>query len=640
MTMHVIHMVLQANRSAARSIELSLRGTGVSAEQLVGAMQGVAPFFEANPTQLRALAQLVGAGGLLEQALARPDATAIARAGDEVLRAAQAVRPLLDTIVAARAQPQDDNTGSAAFERVFQRLLASAQDPANTRRPDHTNGPLQVKVAMMDSGTGGLQAGLTIEREFDRNGDGNVTFAYVTDHGAESYGNRSPQEIARLTNNTLRYAQDVLKADVIIMACNTATASFPDGGNHGINIPVVNLIENTAELMADRRQAGAHPAMFATAATVDSQTYQRLLGEQGLPLAAVPCPEWADYVNKNWHTDPAHVKEVADNVAERVAQLPRNTTAVFLNCTHYPAMEDMITSAISRRWRQEFPNDTRPRVIDPMRAQAQAALDEVRAVRDRGNGGDRLPGARTVVTTGNPGLVGDQVYTRFYDPHVVFGLNPTFRVGDAADDSPAYPRPDAGLPQALQDALSNGSIGFAPGFPNLGRLPADVLRGFDLNYRPSGTVDNRFLRLREEARQIINTLPQDAREPAREAVDREFAQRRVELAGMPTLTLPADLPAGHARAVAQALQRFANERITATSATRLPPTITPAAVESAAITELRSAGVSESQARELVQHIASELGNWCTDMNVQRNDQAHRLTEALSRILLNFGAAR
>jgi glutamate racemase len=644
----------QANPRVARDLGELLRGTRITPAQIHALSQSVGTEEQALAGRMKLLAELAAtdrqrladsiASGRIDPALAR----------DRLIGLHRASQPLLDAMVARGSSPTPSATTDATTygperERVFRQLLAATQPPTS-RPPAFDNGTQQVTVAVMDSGTGGLVAGSTIESVLDANGDGKITFAYVTDHGANTYGNRQPEEIARLTNDTLRYAQDTLKADLIIMACNTATASFPNGGLNGVTIPVVDLIRNTANVMLE--QGGEHPAMFATAAMSapgpdGMNMYERYLDQQGVRLTSIAAPNWAGYVNEGDHLNPEKVQGVLQNVRERVAQLPLNTTAVFLNCTHYPALKTEIERAIYERWRVEAPGTPVPRVIDPMQAQARAALAEVQRIRqqDRADAGTGAP--RTLITTGSPEIVAEQGYTLFDDPNnVVFGLNPTYQLPPFDPTLSSMPVPFSSLPGTLRDAISAGArVGFTPLPINQSRLPGDVVSGrVDLNAQPTGAKDDRFLRLREQAYQVIEQKIAAARiaDPAevarvraeaRTQVDQAFERRSLDLAGFIPLQLPPGTTPAQAQAVANVLQLFANNSISARTFEELPPNPTLQAVRAELRQALAGTGMADAEVNQFMARVELQLDLWVTNMNVRRQDQVHRMSEELSRVL-------
>lgn len=654
-----------SNRDTTRVIEQHLAGSDLTPAQLHAATISIGTAPRAVSGRMQALAQLVGAGESLQRALSLPTAGGVSPAQterDRIIGVHRVLQPLIDALAnplqgsatpsAARENVSLSAEDQRRFQSVFGLLLGGLQTPDPAARPAFDNGVQQVRVAVMDSGTGGLVAGRTLERVLDRNGDGKVTFAYVTDHGAETYGSKTPEQITRLTNNALRYAQDTLKADIIIMACNTATESFRRGGSENITIPVVNLIDNTANLMVResreqlQRDGLSHPAMFATPAMASpGNGYELQLREAGIELTSVPCPEWAGYVNRGDHLNENTAQAVLHNIRDRVAQLPLNTTTVYLNCTHYPALQREIEVAVIQRWQREAPNVTPPRVVDPMREQAQAALVQIEALRSQGRLGDRPPGLPTGVTTGNTSVVTQQLGVLRRDSAnpdtTVFGISQRYQVPPFDPSNDALPIPLGSMPSTLVEGLRQLPPGFVGMEPNLSMLPRSVFNGYDLNYVPRG-ADDRFVRVRDEAYRLADTLPTAQRAQVRQQIDQTIDARRRQLTDFLPLKLEPNQQYGtldQAKAIARVLDSFSGAQLLG-DADALPPAPTLQQVRTALQAELQRIGMAAAPARALIDRIETSLNSWVVDTNVHRNVEAHSLAVALSEILAAAGVAR
>ena len=260
-------------------------------------------------------------------------------------------------------------------------------------------------VVAFDSSNGGLiaakNAGAYLRDALKAQGvHKDVNVVVFTDHGNATYGGKTLEELKVVVAVHLG-AADVLDADAVMMACNTACTSFPTALEHmrtasGEAMPVIDLIETTSEQIVLR--GGQHPALFATVATVNNRAYQDALETRGRALsAAIGCEEWAGLVNERKHLsdDPAVRSEVRAVVSKYVGQLPEATTSVWLCCTHYPALKGFIEQSLGTR----FP-DRKVTVFDPMPFQAQAVADALSGVAPRA---PRPANAEPfVMTTGDP----------------------------------------------------------------------------------------------------------------------------------------------------------------------------------------------------------------------------------------------
>ena len=182
-------------------------------------------------------------------------------------------------------------------------------------------------LAIVDAGIGGLGTWRAIKARRD------IPIMYFADSGFEPYGkvptNALKQRLQRVFQ--FLYAQGASK---IAVACNAASCALPDDPNvEGIIRHGVDAIE----------QSGLkNIGLIAGAKTIHSQSYARLLRPKNIQLTqriAQPLSlhiEAGTLNGESLHKDLKHI----------LAPL-RNTDAVLLACTHYPAISDQISQYLS-----------------------------------------------------------------------------------------------------------------------------------------------------------------------------------------------------------------------------------------------------------------------------------------------------
>jgi glutamate racemase len=190
-------------------------------------------------------------------------------------------------------------------------------------------------VGIFDTGFGGhyVAERLRLKRPHD-------VYHVVDDHKHLPYGSRTPEEIFTLTNAAI---QPLLKqADVIVIACNTATTlaidqlrqAYPDITFVGFE----PMVKTAAEMTKSHKIA-----ILATPATVNSDRYQGLKAEwaNGCKVFEPDCSNWASQIEAEAF-NPA--------VAERVVQdLTQNGVDVIsLACTHYLYLKDALQAAVGQ----------------------------------------------------------------------------------------------------------------------------------------------------------------------------------------------------------------------------------------------------------------------------------------------------
>lgn len=227
------------------------------------------------------------------------------------------------------------------------------------------SGPI---IGVFDSGFGGL----TVLRELLPLVPG-AQYLYLGDTARLPYGAKSRETIARYAVSSARFLVEQ-GAELLTIACNTATALALEDIRAAVPVPVIGVVEPGARAaQAALGAAGGEVLVLATSATVQSHAYRDTCRALGLAATEVACPLLVPLVEEGW-TDHHVTREVLRIYLSEALALctPR---AVLLGCTHYP----LICSAIESALRELGSNAT---VIDSAHATAlavakAAGVDEV-----------------------------------------------------------------------------------------------------------------------------------------------------------------------------------------------------------------------------------------------------------------------
>ena len=195
-------------------------------------------------------------------------------------------------------------------------------------------------VGVFDSGFGGL----TVLRALMPLLAG-ARFVYVGDMARLPYGSKSRETISRYALTSADFIQDQ-GADLLVVACNTATALALDDLKDELPIPVVGVIEPGAAA-AKALKADAKVLVLATSATVQSGAYTRELEAVGLGAHEMACPLLVPLVEEGW-TDHAVTDEVLRIYLEQALAKAPLTDTLLLGCTHYPLLEPAIRRTLER----------------------------------------------------------------------------------------------------------------------------------------------------------------------------------------------------------------------------------------------------------------------------------------------------
>lgn len=206
-----------------------------------------------------------------------------------------------------------------------------------------------MKLGVFDSGIGGEAVAAALRVSFPE-----ADVVTVNDRANVPYGGKSPGQVRRLTELALRPLLSG-SCDVIVLACNTATAlaiehlraRFPSQRFIGLE----PMLKPAAELT----QSGT-VAIFATPGTLASTRYARLVQRYGseLRILTPDCSQWAYWIEHDQLNHEAIARTV-DDVCRRGADV------IVLGCTHYHWIKELITEQAAGR----------AQVLEPSEAIAQ-----------------------------------------------------------------------------------------------------------------------------------------------------------------------------------------------------------------------------------------------------------------------------
>lgn len=194
-----------------------------------------------------------------------------------------------------------------------------------------------MKIGVFDSGIGGAAVAKELQTAFPT-----AAVKVVDDERNVPYGDRSPEEVIRLTNAAI---QPLLKdgCDIVVIACNTATAL---------------AIEYLRNLYPDKKFIGIEPMIkaataqtknnlvivCATQSTLNSPRYLQLLKRYASHLDVIEpdCREWAIMIQQ----DQINQKHIQDTLEPA---LRRGADVIVLGCTHYHWIKKYVQSIAAGR---------------------------------------------------------------------------------------------------------------------------------------------------------------------------------------------------------------------------------------------------------------------------------------------------
>lgn len=216
-------------------------------------------------------------------------------------------------------------------------------------------------IGVFDSGFGGL----TVLRELLKVLPG-TDYLYFGDTARLPYGSKSAHTVAKYAISSTRFLEQQ-GAEMLVIACNTATALALDEIRAASRVPVIGVVEPGAEAAAHMSQS-KKAAVIATEATIASHAYERALKERGISATEKACPLLVPLVEEGWVEHPV-TEQVAHVYLDEIFQDgARGADVLLLGCTHYPLIRPLL--------RRVAP--PRVQIVDSAESTAHAVAQQVK----------------------------------------------------------------------------------------------------------------------------------------------------------------------------------------------------------------------------------------------------------------------
>mgnify|MGYP003300673634 FL=1 len=183
-------------------------------------------------------------------------------------------------------------------------------------------------VAVFDSGFGGL----SLLNEAMKKLEG-CDFIYFADNENAPYGTKSIDEIKKLSIDAVDFLAS--KADIIVIACNTATSAAVSDLREKFSIPIIGM-EPAVNLGKD---ADGDILVIATPATIKGAKLNELLKKSNLnnKTHLLPMPKLVEFA-QNMKFNSPNVKEYIKNQISKFNS--KNISLLVLGCTHFNYFKD------------------------------------------------------------------------------------------------------------------------------------------------------------------------------------------------------------------------------------------------------------------------------------------------------------
>jgi glutamate racemase len=221
--------------------------------------------------------------------------------------------------------------------------------------PEGKTGAPPPTIGVFDSGFGGLTVLRALAARLPQ-----ARFAFLGDSARLPYGSKSRRTIARYAVQSAQFLVNEQGAELLVIACNTASALALDAIQEAVPVPVLGVIEPGAAAARAASRTG-DVLVIATDATVQSHAYAAACRAQGLRALEKACPLLVPLVEEGWTgpsvaggaSAPPQVAVTAEVIRIYLAELTAEAAAKGLNpdtlvlgCTHYPLLRPLIERAV------------------------------------------------------------------------------------------------------------------------------------------------------------------------------------------------------------------------------------------------------------------------------------------------------
>jgi glutamate racemase len=190
-------------------------------------------------------------------------------------------------------------------------------------------------IGVFDSGFGGLTVLKALLELIPEAG-----YLYFGDTARLPYGSKSVETVGRYAVEAAHFLESH-GAELLVIACNTATALALDRITTAAHVPVVGVVEPgaAAAVVASRNKK---VVVIGTEATVSSHAYRKALEARDLTAREKACPLLVPLVEEGW---------VEHSVTEDVARIYlseaftdgfHDADVLVLGCTHYPLLKPLL----------------------------------------------------------------------------------------------------------------------------------------------------------------------------------------------------------------------------------------------------------------------------------------------------------
>ncbi|RDU73646.1 glutamate racemase [Helicobacter aurati] len=185
------------------------------------------------------------------------------------------------------------------------------------------------KIGIFDSGAGGLTVLKSLIEEI-----GFEHIIYYGDTARVPYGNKDTQTIIKFSLEALKFFEH-FAIDLLIVACNTASAHALTAMQQQAQIPIIGVIESGINALLQKKiPKDSNILVLATQATIASGNYEKHLRQIGYNnVISIATNLFVSLVEEHIFEG-----EIIESTFRHYFHPSLNPQAVILGCTHFPLL--------------------------------------------------------------------------------------------------------------------------------------------------------------------------------------------------------------------------------------------------------------------------------------------------------------
>jgi len=195
------------------------------------------------------------------------------------------------------------------------------------------------KIGVFDSGFGGLTVLKALLEAIP-----SADYLYFGDTARLPYGSKSVETVAKYACEAARFLEQQ-GAELLVIACNTATALALEHIRQASPVEVVGVIEPGAQRAA-AASSTRKVVVIGTEATICSHAYRNALAKYHAESREKACPLLVPLVEEGWTDNPVTEQVARIYLAEAFADGFFSADVLLLGCTHYPLLKPVLQKLV------------------------------------------------------------------------------------------------------------------------------------------------------------------------------------------------------------------------------------------------------------------------------------------------------